>query len=111
MVTHEQETFFVVTYRDARDGKTVSVKAHSVTDSSLGLSFIAVSDFYFEKHALVVNPEEEQQRKRLEHVKTIHLSIYSVIAIEEVGKDHRGLKFKKDKSNIVVLPGGESGPS
>lgn len=111
MSSRDQETYFVITYRDARDNKPVSVKAHRVTDSSLGLSFIAVSDFYFADNALVVNPEEEQQRKRFENVKQIHLSIYSVIAIEEVGKDHRGLKFKKDKSNIVVLPGGDSGSS
>jgi hypothetical protein len=36
-------------------------------------------------------------------VKTLHLSIYSIISIQEVGMEHKGLYFKKDKSNLVVL--------
>ena len=43
------------------------------------------------------------QRRRFEGVKTLHLSIYHIISIEEVGLAHKGLKFKKDKSHLVVL--------
>jgi hypothetical protein len=76
-----------------------------VTDSSLGLSFIAVSGFVFSSSTLVVNPEEEDLKRRLGNVKTLHLSIYTVISIEEIGTSHKGLQFKKDKSNLLVLPG------
>jgi hypothetical protein len=57
----------------------------------------------FDTKSVVINPEEEEQKRRFEHVKTLHLSIYSIISIEEVGADHKGLAFKKDKSNLVVL--------
>ncbi len=99
----EQKTYFLITYREPTEGKVISIKARTVTDSSLGLSFIAISDFIFDSGSLVVNPAEEEQKRRFENVKTLHLSIYTIISIEEVGADHRGLKFQKDKSNLVVL--------
>ncbi len=97
------KTCFVITYRDPKKGEIVSIKAKNVTDSSLGLSFIAISDFVFDTGTLVVNPAEEDLKKRFEGVKTLHLSIYSILSIEEVGPDHKGLRFKKDKSNLLVL--------
>lgn len=99
----ETETFYIITYKSPTDGEVLTLKATTVYDSPLGLSFIAVSDFVFNTESLVVNPAEEDQRKKFESVKTIHLSIYSIISIEEVGKDHKGLNFKKDRSNLVVL--------
>jgi hypothetical protein len=101
----KDKTHFVITYRDPKDNKIVSLKAGSVTDSSLGLSFIAISDFVFSSSMLVVNPEEEDLKRRLTDVKTLHISIYTIISIEEVGPAHTGLRFKKDKSNLLVLPG------
>ncbi len=100
-----KDTYFIITYREPKDGQVVSLKAHNVTDSSLGLSFISISDFYFETDSLVVNPAEEDLKKRFASVKTLHLSIYTIISIEEVGKDHKGLQFEKDRSNLVVFPG------
>ena len=99
-----KDTYYLVTYRDPKDGQTVSLKAKKVTDSSLGLSFIALSDFIFESEMLVVNPAEEDLKKRFSSVKTIHLSIYSVLSIEEVGLEQKDLAFEKDKSNLVVFP-------
>lgn len=98
-----RETYFVITYREPQEGKIVSLKARTVTDSSLGLSFIAISDFVFSTSGFVVNPAEEDLKKRFENVKSLHLSIYSIISIEEVGEEHEGLSFTKDKSNLVVL--------
>ncbi len=98
-----RETYFIITYREPQEGKIVTLKAKTVTDSSLGLSFIAISDFVFSTGGLVVNPAEEELKKRLENVKSMHLSIYTIISIEEVGAEHEGLSFKKDKSNLVVL--------
>ncbi|MFP4158955.1 MAG: DUF1820 family protein [Desulfobacterales bacterium] len=98
-----KDTYFVITYREPREAKILTLKARTVTDSSLGLSFIAISDFVFSTSGLVVNPAEEDLKKRLENVKSMHLSIYTIISIEEVGAEHEGLSFKKDKSNLVVL--------
>ncbi len=103
MVQKSKDTYYVITYRDPKDGNVVSLKANSVTDSSLGLSFVAISDFIFDTNTLVLNPAEEDQKKRYEDVKALHLSIYTIISIEEVGGDHKGLKFRKDRSNLIVL--------
>ncbi len=103
MAKKKEDTFFLITYRDAKDAKVLSLKARTVTDSTLGLSFVAISDFVFDTKSLVINPGEEDQKRQFEGVKTLHLSIYSIISIEEVGEDHKGLKFTKDKSNLVVL--------
>ena len=103
------DNLFVISYRDPEDGKVVSLNAETIRDSSLGLSFIAISDFVFEK-SLVANPTQEKLKRRFENTKTLHISIYSVVSIEEVGRTHKGLKFKNDKSNLVVLSG-QSGPS
>jgi len=99
----KEETFYLITYRNAKDTKVLTLKARTVTDSSLGLSFVAISDFVFDTRSIVINPEEEDQRRQFEGVKTLHLSIYSIISIEEVGPEHKGLKFKKDKSHLVVV--------
>jgi hypothetical protein len=104
MANSIKDTYYLVTYRDPKDGQTISLKAKKVTDSSLGLSFIALSDFMFESDMLVVNPAEEDLKKRFSSVKTIHLSIYSVLSIEEVGLEQKDLAFEKDKSNLVVFP-------
>jgi len=104
MSNNIKDTYYLVTYRDPKDGQTISLKAKKVTDSSLGLSFIALSDFMFESDMLVVNPAEEDLKKRFSSVKTIHLSIYSVLSIEEIGLEQKDLLFEKDKSNLVVFP-------
>ena len=100
----ETPTLFVVHYRDPKDGNILSLKAKKIFDSPLGMSFVCISDFVFETSSLVVKPAEEHLKKRLEDVKNLHLSIYSIISIEEVGYKHSGLKFKTDKSNLLVLP-------
>ena len=107
MTGKAKNTYYIITYRDPQDAKIVTLKAGAVTDSSLGLSFIAIADFLFESNTLVVNPAEEDLKKRFEGVKTLHLSIYTILSIEEVGKGHKGLSFKKDKSNLLVLPGSQ----
>jgi hypothetical protein len=105
MASKKHESCFIITYRDPVSEKQVSVKAGTVADSTLGLSFIAVSDFIFDQSPLVVNPQEEDMKRRFADVKTLHLSIYTVLSIEEIGAQHKGLRFKKDKSNLLVLPG------
>jgi len=111
MAPKKTETFYLIAYREPKDGKTITLKANKVADSSLGLSFVAISDFVFNDNPIVINPEEESQKKHFEGVKTLHLSIYSIISIEEIGPDHKGLKFKKDRSNLVVLSGDHLKPT
>ena len=107
----DKKTFYIINYRDPKDNKTLELKAKKVTDSTLGLSFIAISDFIFDSSSLVVNPAEEDLKRKLEHVKTLHISIYSILSIEEVGTAHRGLKFKKDKSYLIVLNSSQKTPA
>jgi hypothetical protein len=103
MTQSNKDSYFIITYREPKDGAIMQLKAGTVRDSSLGLSFIAISDFLFDTSSRVVNPAEEDLKKRFENVKSLHLSIYTIISIEEVGMEHQGLTFKKDKSNLVVL--------
>jgi len=104
MSNNARETFYLITYREPKDGQIVTLKSRKVADSSLGLSFIALSDFVFDTDSLVVNPAEEDLKKHFAAVKTLHLSIYTVLSIEEVGAEHKGLTFEKDRSNLVVFP-------
>ena len=99
-------TYFHVHYRNPQDGSPMSIKAKKIKDSSLGLGFIAISDFVFETGGLLVNPDEEARKMEFEHVKTLHLSIYSIQSITEVG-DQKALKFKHDKANLLVLNAGQ----
>jgi len=98
------KTHYLVTYRDPKDNKVVSLRVRKVADSDLGLSFVAISDFIFKEGSLIIDPSEEDLRDRFAHTRRLHLSIYSILSIEEVGKSHKGLKFKQDKSNVLVLP-------
>ena len=104
MSNNARETYYLITYREPKDGQIVTLKSRRVADSSLGLSFIALSDFIFDTDSLVVNPAEEDLKKRFAAVKTLHLSIYTVLSVEEVGPENKGLTFEKDKSNLVVFP-------
>jgi hypothetical protein len=109
MAEKKARKYFSVTYRDPVEGKTIVLKARTVDDSPLGLSFIRLSDFVFSTDGLVINPDEENLRKRMEATSCLHLSIYHVISIEEVGMGEAGLAFKTDKANLFVLPAAEKG--
>ena len=100
----EQATFFVVTFRDPKDSKVTTLKAKSIYDSPLGLGFICISGFIFETNSLVVNPEAEDQAKKFKDTKSLHLSLYSILTIEEIGQTHEGLTLQKDRSNLHILP-------
>ena len=103
---NEKDTYYCVTYRDPKDGKNIQLKAKTIKDSNLGLSFIFISDFIFSSGAnsKIIDPNEEKLKNSLKETKGLHLSIYSVIMIEEIGNNHNGLHFEKDKGKILVLP-------
>lgn len=92
----------------------MALKARRVEDSTLGLSFVRISDFFFDTASVVVQPTEVQLQQRFENVNGLHLSIYSIISIAEIGgggKKSPGLKFKKTKSNLIAFPGDQPTPN
>lgn len=103
MKNKKQDVYYVVTFREPKDGQILTLDARSIADSTLGLSFVCISGFMFDSTKLVVTPDEEALQKRLEGVRALHLSIYSILSIKEMGKENKGLKFKKSRSNLVVL--------
>jgi hypothetical protein len=103
MAIKPNESYYLVNFREPKDGKITTLKARTIQDSDLGLSFISISNIFFEENSPVVNPTEEAMKKRFELTKALHLSIYSILSIEEVGSKNRGLKFRKNKSNVIVL--------
>jgi|GEM_PF-1012297 hypothetical protein len=100
---------FRVTYRDLVADKTITVKASVVEDSSLGLGFIRLAGFLFDSGGLVVDPGAEDLKRRLEDVKSLHLSIQCILSIEELGPRNKGLKLKAGRSNLMVMPAPASG--
>ncbi|MCI5071832.1 DUF1820 family protein [bacterium] len=98
------KTYYAISYKDPKEGTILTLKARKMVDSSLGLGFVAISDFVFENNKLVVTPDEEALMKRLENVKTLHLSIYSILSVSEMGEENKGLKFKHDKANVLLMP-------
>lgn len=103
-MTDRPKSYFEVHFRDPKEGEIVSLKATNVADSSLGLSFVSLSNFIFDKSSLVIKPSEEQLQKRLENVKSLHISIHSIISIEEKGLEPKSLTFEEDKSKLLIMP-------
>lgn len=101
--TKKDSSCYIVTYRDQKDASIVSLKVRTIEDSSLGLGFIALSGFLFEQDSILVHPDEEAKKKKFEDVKTLHLSIYSIISVTEVGLNIPKLAFKNDKSNLLMM--------
>lgn len=99
-----EKTYYLVTFRDNEKltkSDTLTLKVKTIHDSTLGLGFISLSNFVFEDTGPIVDPKFETLKKRFENTKSLHLSLYSIISVEEVGEDHPGLKFTKDKSNLL----------
>ena len=117
MANKKDSPYYLIHYRDPKDGATVELKARRVEDSTLGLSFVRISDFFFDNSSVVVKPTEVQLQQRFENVNGLHLSIYSIISIEEIGSGGSGrgkttgLKFKKTKSNLIAFPGDQPNPN
>ena len=96
-------SIFIVTYRDPeKPNETIEVRVRKVEDSALGPAFISLSEFVFGASTGLINPRDEYAKKRFVKTKTLHLSIYNVVTIEEVGDEHPGLKLAPKEG--VVLP-------
>lgn len=97
-------SYYVVTYRDQTNATVISLKVRAIEDSSLGLGFVALSGFIFEHDSILVQPEEEAKKKKFENIKTLHLSVYSILSIAEMGLEVPKLAFKNDKANLLMMP-------
>lgn len=104
ILKEHQNTLFIVSYKDLKTNKVISLKVGSIQDSTLGIGFLHISNFIFENSSPLINPIDEELKIRFENTKALHLSIYSIISIEEVGKDHQGLSISKNRSNLIFLP-------
>lgn len=100
----KSKTYFLVSFKDQNEGKTITLKVSQIEDSTLGLSFVRLSGFIFQESGIVVDPEEERLKARFENVKSLHISIYTITSVTEIGAENLGLSFKKDKSKLLVLP-------
>ena len=104
MAFKKDPSYYIVTYRDQTDASVVTLKVRSIEDSSLGLGFVALSGFLFEQDSILVQPEEEAKKKKFENIKTLHLSIYSILSIAEMGLEVAKLAFKNNKANLLMMP-------
>ena len=104
-MARKARTFFVITWRDpGEEDKVRSLKARRIEDSDLGPTFVCLSDFVFDTGGLVIDPEEEDLKSRFADTRRLHLSIYSVLSIEERGRRHKGLRLDQERSAVVFLP-------
>ncbi len=103
-MANKSDSYYLVHYRDLVDGKILPLKARKIEDSNLGLSFVRISEFFFDTDSVVVQPTEIQMQERFANVRSLHLSIYSIVSVEELGPKHSGLKFKKSRSNLIAFP-------
>ncbi len=111
MAKQQSDSYFSIQYRDAKEGKIVVLKARRIEDSTLGLSFVRISDFLFDTNSVVVQPSEVQLEQHFRDVRSLHLSIYSILSVEEIGKKNSGLKFRRKKSNLLAFPSDPQPPS
>ena len=96
-------SIFIVTYRNPeKSDETIEVRVRNVEDSVLGTAFISLSNFVFGSPTGLINPRDEYAKNRFSNTKTLHLSIYNVVTIEEVGDENPGLKLARKEG--IVLP-------
>ena len=96
-------SIYIVTYRNPeKPAENIEVRVRNVEDSALGPAFVSLSDFVFGTSTGLINPRDEYAKKNFSKTKTLHLSIYNVVTIEEVGDDNPGLKLAPKEG--IVLP-------
>jgi hypothetical protein len=82
-----------------------------VEDSELGPGFVCLSQFLFDTDSRIANPAEEELARRFERTQRLHLNLFSIQSIAEVGDPRglvggppSGLKLDQERPNVVVLP-------
>ena len=97
------DTCFAVTFRN-ESGDIVTLKARTVEDSSLGPSFLCIRDFLFAE-GRIVDPAQERLQRRYADTRRLHVNVFGVQAIEEIGVENPGLTLAQDRSRLILLPG------
>ncbi len=97
--------YYRVIYKDPAKDAVRTLKARTIRDSSLGPTFVELSEFIFDDSKLIVNPEEEELKEHYANVERLHLAIFNILTIEEIGPNPGGLKLSTERANVVVLPG------
>lgn len=101
--TIDPERYYAVTYRSPEDAAVSTLEVRTVEDSDLGPGFICLSDFVW-KQSRLANPTEEALKARFANTRRLHLSVFTILSIAEIGSDHPGLELEDDRSNLVILP-------
>ena len=96
-------TCYAVTFR-ADSGEIVTLRVEEVVDSALGPSFLCLSGFVFDE-GRIVDPKQEALQHRYRDTKRLHLNVFHIQSIEEVGGGHPGLTLEQDRSKLILLPG------
>ncbi len=90
-----------VTFRDPDTSETQTLRCRDVSDSPLGLGFVSVSGFDFERASAIVDPREQQLQQRFSDVKRLHLHLHAVLCVEELSEET--LTLEADRSKLIVL--------
>jgi len=105
MTDKAKTNYYRVIYKDPAKDTVRTLKARTIRDSSLGPTFVELSEFIFDNSKLIVNPEEEELKEHYANVERLHLAIFNILTIEEIGPNSGGLKLSTERANVVVLPG------
>lgn len=98
------DVYYEITFRSPDSGTLTTLKAGTVGDSDLGAGFICLSELLFETSSRVANPAEEALAARYKDTRRLHLNVFSIQTIAEVGASHPGLTLDTDRSNLVAFP-------
>lgn len=105
-----EKTHYIVTFREPGEERATRLRVQIVEDSPLGPAFLTVSGLLFGYGSrTLVDPVEEALQRRFKDVVRLHLQLYNVVSIEEVGDGNPGLSTDVDRSKVIPLqppPGG-----
>lgn len=58
----------------------------------------------FDSPSRLVDPASEALARRFENTRRLHLNVFTIQSIAEIGVDHPGLKLDPERGNVVLLP-------
>jgi len=100
-----ESNIYVVTYRNPeKTDENIVTRVRNIQDSNLGPTFITLSDFVFGSTSKLLNPQDEYTKKRFQKTKKLHLSIYHIISIEEIGEGKALGLAPKDADILIFDP-------
>ena len=98
-----ESNLYVVTYRNPeKQEENITIRVRKINDSNLGPTFIALSDFVFHTASKLLNPQDEYAKKRFQKTQKLHLSIYHIVSVEEVG-DEISLSLASKEGDVLFF--------